>query len=349
MTERSLEYLPPEGGISVLGVGAVLLRWRRTIILLGIGGAALGAVSGLTTTRVYTSTATFIPQGSESAQSGLALAASQLGVRMPSSGGPWGPPVYVRLLRSRALLEPLALDTLTVAEKGGQRTTVMELFGITGGSQPERVEQSVSALQGVIDAGEARELGGVRLGVTTPWPSVSVSLATRLVDGVNRFNLETRKSQAAAEREFVEEQSLVSERALRSAEDRLQSFLLRNRETAGSPVLGFERDRLQREVLLGQELHTSWLKAREEARIREVRDIPVITVFEAPRQPTVGQPRGTVGKAIMGGISGALLGLFIALASLAISRARTSSNAEAKEFFRLVEEAKPRFLRARAG
>lgn len=349
MTERTFDQGPPEGGISVLGVGAVLLRWRRTIIVLAVAGFGLGALSGLTTTRVYTSSATFIPQGSESAQSGLALAASQLGVRMPSSGGPWGPPVYVRLLRSRALLEPIALDTLVVAEKAGRRITVMELFGVNASSEAERLELAVNALQGVIDAGEARELGGVRLAVTTPWPSVSAALAARLVGGVNRFNLETRKSQAAAERQFVEEQARVAERALRSAEDRLQSFLLRNRETGGSPVLAFERERLEREVLLQQELHTSWLKAREEARIREVRDIPVITVFEAPRQPTVGEPRGTAGKAIMGAIAGGLLGLFIALASFAIKRARGSSNAEAKEFFRLVEEAKPRFLRARAG
>ena len=108
-----------DAGLSMLALASILLRWRRTIIALGLFGAAVGLLAGLLSTRMYSSTATFIPEGSEGASSGFALAASQFGVRFPSSsGGAWGPPVYVELLRSRSLLEPMVRESVLVAEAG---------------------------------------------------------------------------------------------------------------------------------------------------------------------------------------------------------------------------------------
>src|ERR1017187_4665074 len=124
MTESNAGLEPindDNDGISLLAFGSVLIRWRWTIIALGVCGGLLGLASGLLSTRMYQSTATFIPQGSEGGASGLALAASQLGIRVPpSAGAAWGPPVYVELLGSNALLEPTALDTVVVAEEGGR-------------------------------------------------------------------------------------------------------------------------------------------------------------------------------------------------------------------------------------
>ena len=62
--------------VSLFVHASVLLRWRRTIIALGVVGGGLGLAVGLTNARVYQSTATFIPQGSDGGVSGLALAAS---------------------------------------------------------------------------------------------------------------------------------------------------------------------------------------------------------------------------------------------------------------------------------
>lgn len=339
--------------ISLLALGTTLLRWRRTIVALAILGGVLGLTLGLTGKRVYVSDATFIPQAPEGAgPSGLALAASQFGIRVPGSGsgwgpsgGGWGPPVYMQLLHSRALLEPVALDTFVVSEERGRRIALTDLLGVREPNPARRATRAVEALRKIVNASEVKDLGAVKLSVKTEWPSVSLALAERLVSGVNQFNLETRKSQAAAERQFVELQTAEAERALRAAEDRLQSFLQRNRETAGSPVLAFERERLQRDLALRQELHTSWMKSREEARIREVRDTPVITVFEDPKRPSEAQPRRSVQKAVLGGFAGAILGLLVAFLASGVSGARGTPDPNAREFFRLVEEATPRFLR----
>lgn len=330
--------------ISVLALASMMLRWRRTIIALAVAGGVLGVAKGLTTTRVYKSGATFIPQGSESGASGLSVAAGQLGVRLANMS--WGPAMYVQVLRSRALLEPLALDTLVVAEQGGRRVAVMDLFQIKAATPPLRVDRAIASLLGFVRAEEVRSLGAVRLSVTTPWASVSLALAEKLVRGVNEFDFKTRKSQATAERQFVETQGAEAERALRSAEDRMLAFLERNR-TIGSPDLMLERDRLQREITLRQQLYTSLLQSSAEARMREVRDTPVITVLEEPRLPTLGEPRNSLTKGVLGALGGAMIGVLLAFLAHGIARARSGSNENAQEFFQLIEEAKPRFLQRR--
>lgn len=335
--------------ISLLILGSILLRWRRKILALAAIGATLGIAVALIAPRFYVSAATFLPQGSEtSSSSGLAAAASQFGIRIPTGGNSWGPPVYVTLLVSRALLEPIALDTLTVAERGGRRVPVMDLLEIKASTPALRLERTVQALGRIVTSREVKSLNAVEVTVTTQWPSVSLALAQRLVTGVNQFNVETRKSQAAAEAHFVETLAGEAERALRDAEDRMQAFLQRNRAVGGSPELAFDRDRLQRDVSLRQQVYVSLLQNREDARIRQVRDTPVITVLEEPRLPVVPRGRKAILKAFLGGLSGAMIGILAALLSHGMAEARRTKGDEAHEFFQLIEEAKPRFLRRRA-
>lgn len=351
MTESKVALVPvyrENDEISLWTLASVLVRHRRLIVAFAVVGAALGLSSGLLSTRVYTSKATFIPQGSEAGQSVVSATAAQLGFRVMASGSEsWGPALYVELLRSRDLLEPIVLSTITVAEEGGQRVTVMDLLGITAPTLDRRIDLAHRALAAKIGADQEPQLGAVKLWVTTKWPSVSLQVAERLLTGMNEFNSKTRKSQATAERQFVEAQVADAEAQLRAAEDRLEAFLQRNRVTEGAPQLAFERDRLQRAVNLRETLHASWLQSREAARIREVRDIPVITVIEKPQLPIVGEPRKSVQKAVVGGLVWGALGLLVAFLLQGVKAARRASSEEAGEFFRLIDDATPRFLRKR--
>ena len=136
-----------------------------------------------------------------------------------------------------------------------------------------------------------------------------------------------------------------AERALREAEDRLQEFLQRNRMGVGSSEIAFQRDRLQRELGLRQQLYTTLAQNRAEARSREVRDTPVITVLEEPRLPVVPESRRVALKTVLGGLMGGLLGLLIAFLSQGLAGARRTPDKKAEEFFQLMEEATPRILK----
>jgi uncharacterized protein involved in exopolysaccharide biosynthesis len=338
---------PPNAeAISLLAAGTALLRQRRLIIALSVFGAVAGLAAALLSSRVYSASATFIPEEPDNKMtSGLSLAAGQFGIKLPSGGGGWGPPVYAELLKSRALLQPIAGDTLTVSELGTRRS-LMDLLRVKPSAGSLRLERSVRALRKKVTVQEDKKLGAVKLTVTTKWPSVSFAVATRLVEGVNQFNLESRKTQAGAERRFVEGQALDAERALREAEERLQQFHKRNRGGVfGSPDLALEKDRLERELTLRQQSYTSLTQSREEAKISEVRNTPVITILEQPQLPVLAEPRHSVTKALLGGIAGAIIGVIIAFLAHGVSGARTAPTQEAREFFELLDEATPRFRR----
>jgi uncharacterized protein involved in exopolysaccharide biosynthesis len=338
-----------EGGeLSVWALASVFLRHRILIAALAILGGIVAFTFALSQPRVYASSATFIPQSNPSALAGVALAASQLGISIPSgNAGSWGPPMYLELLRSRELLEPILRDTVVVAEMGNRAVPVAELLKVPAPTAALRTEASVARLRSMIVASDAKTLGGVKVRITSAWPSVSFWLTNRVVRGVNDFNIQTRKSQSVEELRFVTSQAVEAESALRAAESRLLGFLQSNRMTV-SPQLTFERDRLQREVALRQDLQTSWLKSREDARIRAVRESPVITVFESPRVAASPEPRHAVRNAALGTIIGGTLAVLLALLWDLLGAARRSDDADARGFFDLVEQAKPRFLQRKA-
>jgi uncharacterized protein involved in exopolysaccharide biosynthesis len=235
-----------------------------------------------------------------------------------------------------------------VAEEGNRRASLMDLLEIKGASQAQRNERAATRLRSVVAAAEDKKINSVKIAVTTRWPSVSLALTQRIMAELDRFMLSTRKSQASAERQFAETQALEAERELRAAEDTLLDFLARNKAIGANSAVDVNRERLQRKVGIRQQVYASLVQSREDARIREVRDTPVITVIEAPHLPVEGQPRNSAQKAILGAFIAGLLGALIAFARSALAGEQKSGRASSREFFELVNEVKPRFLTRRA-
>src|SRR5688572_17992309 len=106
---------------SLLSMLNVLLARRRLILALILLGGVAGFLLGFLSQRTYTATAAFLPRGPETgAPADLALAASQLGLRIPTGSGAWTPAVYVDLVRSHGLLAPIVTDTMMRDASGGR-------------------------------------------------------------------------------------------------------------------------------------------------------------------------------------------------------------------------------------
>jgi uncharacterized protein involved in exopolysaccharide biosynthesis len=341
--------VPRRAEVSVLELGTILLRRRRLLFMLGLLGAALGGLVAFLGGRSYGTRAVFMPHESQSGVSELALAASQLGLQVPGNASAgWVPAVYVELINSRVLLEPIALDTFVIAEEGGRRAELADLLGVNERDPARRSELAVQALRNRIRAQETRGFSAVSVTAYASWPSVSHGIVERLLASVSEFNLNKRKSQAVAERTFVEGQLAAAETEMRTAEERLKEFLEGNRGGIDrSPELTFQRNQLEREMLLRQELRLSLFKSLEEARIREVRDTPVMTVLEEPRLPGVPEPRGFPLRVAVGLFAGLVLASGIAFLSHLWADAKRVGDADTKEFLQLVQEASPRFLTRR--
>ena len=155
--------------------------------------------------------------------------------------------------------------------------------------------------------------------------------------GVDDFNQRTRQGQAAVERKFVEGRLTVARAALREAEDRLGYFLRANRQIDNSPELVVNRDRMQRDLMLTQQVYTTLAQSYEEVRIREVRDTPVITVLEPPFVPTLPQPRGRVAGVLFGLMLGAFFGVVLSFSAEMLARRRQQGSVEANDLAEMLE------------
>ena len=317
--------------ISLFAVGNTLLRNRWRIIRWMVIGGAVAALSVVSKEAQYRATASFIPPG-------LANIVEQFSVTLPTGSPSQSLDFYAELLKSPTLLRHIVHDTLVVEEMASRRVSFLELFEIQAGSEREREEQGLRVLTNMVKPSMSKTTGIVRVSVATRWPSVSVAITAAIMNGVDEFNRRTRRSQAAAERKFAEERLAIASTELREAENRMQAFLQVNRQIGSSPDLSFQQNRIQRDLMLRQQIFNSLSQSVEEARLREVRDNPLITVFELPSVPTQAEPRGRVKTTMLGIVVGALVGIVLAFASGIVVRSRLDGNREAVEFFGTIGE-----------
>lgn len=292
---------------------ALLLRERATILKFVIAGMVFGLVIALLRPASYTTTFSFIPQANEdAARGGLASLAGQFGINVGSSlGQGQSPEFYADVLRTREVLAAVAHDSIPTDTRGEEKVSIIEFLGVEGSDSAVRLDNAIRALRDeLIESEIASTTGIVTVKVRSRSAPASLGISERLLDELNRFNLVTRQSQAKAEREFVEERLKESRAALRAAEDELQAFLQANRQIANSPSLTFQRERLAREVAHQQQVVTSLAQQYEEARIREVRDVPVITTIERPALAVRPDSR----RLIFTVLAGASAAFFLALA-----------------------------------
>lgn len=284
----------------------------RTLLYSGAVCAALAAVAVVLSPRDFTASAVFLPQsGSDASQAGLRALAGQFGISVGSASSGQSPDLYAEVLTSMPFLSAVVSDPL----RDDSATSLAELYGITSETDSaRRVEELAHELRENMSVTVSRKTGAVMVSVTSADRSASLELVKRLLSEVERFNLESRKSQAGAERAFAEERYQAAARDLRDAEDALSRFLERNRQFSSSPTLSFERDRLEREVSLRQQLVVSLSQALEEARLREVRDTPLISLVSDPFVSVDADSRYVVLKVLVAAFLGVSISFVVLLA-----------------------------------
>lgn len=305
---------------TLLGLAATLLAGVRTIARAGVATVGAIAVVTLLTPRTFTSEASFLPQLSDpTATSGLAQIAGQFGLSLPAGDPSQSPQFYAELVVSREILSPLLqlrFDEGGAPAPGDLRgISLLDMARVRGRTEEIRREKGVKWLRKrVVRVNTSRQTGVVSVTATTKWSEVSKTIVDSVFASLNRFNLQSRQSQARSERAFVEERIADAEGRLREAENELRLFLEQNRVIASSPALTFERERIAREVNLRQQVYTSLVQALEQARIAEVRNTPLITVVERPDAPARPDERGWILR-LVGGL---FLGFSIGFAGVLV-------------------------------
>lgn len=328
------DIIPEETPISLLALLNIILRHRRLLLLSGLVMAVLLDLRPLLLARTYTSDASFMPQqDNPSKMEGIA---SQIGIALP--GTPDGTQIYADLLRSREVLRAVAETRYTFPTQDGERTvSLVDLYG-TGATVAVRTASAAKKLNGLLGVTVSPKTSVITIKVTAPYPQLSRDVTQRLIDELNRFNLERRQSQAGAERKFAETRLSEAQAELRMAENGLETFYAQNREYRSSPHLSFQADRLTRDVALRQGIFNIISQTYEQSKMDEVRDTPVITVINRPEMPLFPDSRGLLRTTAVGFLIGVVIAMIIAFIRDYFRRREDAVSDELTEFAHLRSE-----------
>jgi uncharacterized protein involved in exopolysaccharide biosynthesis len=295
MTDDTAEEERGESQLRLLDIANLILSLRHRFLGAVLVSGTIGLIAALLIGRAWQSSSSFLPKGRAASVGNLAGVAAQFGIAVPAGEAAQSPAFYADLITSRELLERIADgDYVAPAGKDTARGKLADLLKV-GGATPELQRDAVvRKLSGMIIATPIAKTGVVRVTVTASNPTIAYEINTRLLQQVDSFNLVRRQSQAAAERRFAGERVTAARDDLKLAEERLLSFMERNRVYRNESNLAIERDRLAREVTMRQQVYTALVQSFEQARLEEVRDTPLITIIEHPAIPVIPKSRNLV-------------------------------------------------------
>lgn len=318
--------------VSLITLVTMLLRRRATIVWSALLCAVLFTGFSLVGDRTWTTSVSFFPQGKK-AGGNLSALAAQFGVGVPSSDANESPNFYADLVKSRAILATI-VDSGVALPGSGERVDIAEAFKVKLKEPATRRDQALKKLNSAITVATNAKTGVVSMRVSTKSAPLSMSISSKLLDLLNRFNQDTRRGQATSEREFTEGRLAVVKKELREAEDAYTRFVQTNRVSTAAQ-LEAEKSRLESEARMQRELYTNLAKSFEQAKIDEVRDTPVITVVEKPEIAARPDTRGIATKGVVSLVGGFVLGVIIALVLEGFSGPAASHSAAREEFQRL--------------
>jgi uncharacterized protein involved in exopolysaccharide biosynthesis len=254
---------------------------------LPICATLLAAAIALVLPPSYTGTTTFVPAvggNLGNLPGGLASLATQFGLNIGTTSSV-SPDFFAEILGSRELLQATLLSQFDDPGRSSTPRTLLDILDARGRSEHERISEGVRRLEKSISQRVDRRTGIVTLSVKGRSPTLAAAIANRMVELLNKFNLERLQSQSRERRRFAGERKDQAEQELRNAEAQHLRFLQSNRRYADSPLLSFEQNRLARQVQLRQEVFQTLTREYEEARIAEVRDTPVLTIIDPAVAP----------------------------------------------------------------
>jgi uncharacterized protein involved in exopolysaccharide biosynthesis len=267
-TEERLDFLalltPVVEGWRLLGVGAV-------------GLAALVAIVTLLTPRRYRAEAALSPvAGARPATSSLGNLAATLATAGLTGGFQLTPQRLVELIRSRTVASNVLLAP--VVEGASARIGDRLLNRLLS---PDRMETGIRVLENAIETDIARETGTVTLRAELRDSALARRITLLMVDAASRAFVASAKAQATQLRSAQELRVDSAQTRLHRAEAGLVDFLSRNRQISPFSILSVERDRLQREVTLAQQVYLQAAADREAAVAKELEATPTVVVVDS--------------------------------------------------------------------
>lgn len=295
---------------------------RRGVLLLVLALSVIASVAlALTSKKFYLVTTKVIYQSSSKSTAGLSSLAALAGISV-GGGGEDASAYLPEIVQSGDLLQTLLqqkwITTPTSAKK--QDTLLLEeLWEI----EPDTTEadwqlrKKEGLLKRLLEGNYVQFIQDKKTSVitlTTEFedPRVAYDVNVFLFQELNNTLVNKMNFKASANRKFIEGRLAEVKDDLRRSENNLRNYRERNRLRL-DPGDMLEDSRLQRDVLINQEVMIQLQKQYEMAKIEEAKDMPVLDIIDSPRKP-VEKSKPLRRKMVMGGFFiGLILGMLAAL------------------------------------
>lgn len=190
--------------------------------------------------------------------------------------------LYPDILRSRLISEAVINKVYRYPKRG--KTKSQNLFDYF---KAKKMDNAIKALSLITDFNMDRKTGVITICATTENRYLSAAIVNEYINQLEKYNLDTRKSKAKENEEFISQRLEEVKVELNQAEDNLEVFQLKNRNfnTASSPKLAMELARLEREVEIKSKVFLTLTQQYELARVEAKKDVPIVQVLDYAKPP----------------------------------------------------------------
>ena len=256
-------------------VAPLLERWR-SLLFAGLAAGLLGLAVSLLRPERYEAKITLAAVSSARLPGGLdmGLASSLLGNAM-SAGLQPTPALVVQLTTLHGVVYPVAMSRVDSAT--GTRIIDRLAGKHISTPNPEWVDQKMSKL---VDAGYDRQTGLITISVTHRDSALARMIVERIVAATGRTFVTAARAQATELRRAQVQRVDSAEHHLQALEQEMLTFNRENRSVMPYSPASLERQQLQRELDIAQNVYTHAVADREAAVAKELEDTPTVVAVD---------------------------------------------------------------------
>ena len=268
----------------------VLFLWDRkyAIIAITVLCAAAGVVRALIAPVKYQSVSRLITKSGSNNKSELAQMAALAGYSVGGGGSTDLSEYLPEVIKDREFLLKILNRKWRFGDDSLLLEQVWEMEPDTTGEDWRHVYESrkVQALRGgdYVSLSKDAKTGLFTLKTLFSGPDLAFQINAYVLELLDQYVRSSLKSQAKEKREFIEKRLEEVKHDLAVAENVLANFKERNVGSVAPKVM-VEEQRLQRKVMINQEVYLELQKQYEAARIQEKNDQPLIEVITRPEIP----------------------------------------------------------------
>ena len=319
-----------EEGMDALTLLTPLIERRRQIILGSILLALIAGGIAALLPRKYKAELALTPVVNNKSNAALGGIAALAGASL-NTGYQLTPQRMVELLKSRRVLAGVGMSHIrpNAPEKVIDRFLGQDYTR----NDEDEVQKHISR---VLTVGTNKETGTVTLSIEHRDSALARIMASRIVDSASQIFVATSKAQAQQLRIAQERRVEVAREALERAEQRRREFNFSNRAVPSFSPASVERETVNREVQLAEQVYTQAANERESAYARELEATPTV-VIQDPLPPVLPKVRKRIvmKTVIAGVVSFVLISALVVIAEF-IRRRLSRSDSESERFKKAV-------------